>query len=142
MNRIKANYLKASIISLFIGFCIYILFRNIENLLFFTKLNLGHFNNNYFKLTPSIFSNIIKYNIPDMLWFLSGILFVRYIWFDKNYEQKIYIFIFCGIAFFTEISQLKDNIPGTFDPLDLIFMGLGAFLEGFINRYSRIRSII
>ena len=142
MNRIKANYLKASIISLFIGFCIYFLFRNKVNLYFFIKLNFKYINNVYLKLNPSILSNILIYNIPDMLWFISGILFVRYIWFGKNNEQKVYIFIFCGLAFFIEISQLKDNIPGTFDPLDLIFMGSGEILENVLNRYSKIRSII
>ena len=140
MNRV--NYLIASIVSLFIGFCIYLLFRDIENLYFFSKLNIGNFNNIYFKLTSSIFFNIIKYNIPDMLWFLSGILFVRYIWYDKNNEQKIYILIFYGIGFILEIGQLKDNIYGTFDLMDLFFLGFGASLEGLIYNISKIRKII
>jgi hypothetical protein len=39
-----------------------------------------------------------------------------------------------------ETSQLAKNIPGTFDPLDLLFMGMGAFFEGLLyKKYAERR---
>jgi hypothetical protein len=35
-----------------------------------------------------------------------------------------------------EISQLSEKIPGTFDILDLVFMGSGAFFESLIFNLS------
>ena len=33
-----------------------------------------------------------------------------------------------------EASQLSKNVPGTFDWLDLFFMGVGAFVEGLLYK--------
>jgi hypothetical protein len=75
-----------------------------------------------------------------MLWFVSGILLLRFIWFDRLKEQKIYLIIFYIIGVLFEISQLSVNIPGTFDWLDLLFMGIGAFVESLLyNIYVKRR---
>jgi hypothetical protein len=55
------------------------------------------------------------YNLPDMFWFLSGILLLRFIWFNKTAMQKIYISCFYGVGAIFEISQLSEKIHGTFD---------------------------
>jgi glycopeptide antibiotics resistance protein len=67
-----------------------------------------------------------------MLWFVSGILLLRFIWFYRFKEQKVYVACFYGIGTIFEISQLSEKIPGTFDFLDLLFMGIGAFVEGLL----------
>ena len=67
-----------------------------------------------------------------MLWFISAVLFLRFIWFYKIKEQTIYIICFYVIGFALEASQLLEKVPGTFDWFHLFFMGIGAFVEGVL----------
>jgi len=78
---------------------------------------------------------MLLFNLPDALWFLSGILLLRFIWFYKPKEQYVYIVCFYLMGVIFEISQLSGNIPGTFDYLDLLFMGIGVFGEGLLNKF-------
>jgi len=94
------------------------------------------------ELRTSIFSNILKYNFPDMLWFVSGILLLRFIWFYKKNEQNIYVLSFYVTGMVFETSQLSDSVPGTFDFLDLLFMGIGAFVEGFLYNKFMLRRFV
>jgi len=136
MKNIKAIYGLASIFTLIIGMIIYLLFRDLNNMLLFRWIpKLAFFQNfEYIQLTPSVLSYILMYNIPDMLWFVSGILFLRFFWFYKPREQKIYVLCFYIIGTVFELSQLSKHIPGTFDFLDLLFMGIGALVEGLIYK--------
>jgi len=84
------------------------------------------------QLKPSFFSYILKYNFPYMLWFLSGILLMRFIWFYNEKFQKFYIFVFYGVFFIYVMCKYFNHFPGTFDWLDLLFMGIGAFVEGLL----------
>jgi len=128
-------YCLTALISLAAGTLIYLLFRDLSNILLFTWIPTLEFPKTVLiQLNPSIFSYILKYNMPDMLWFLSGILFLRFIWFNKAKEQKFYVFCFYIVGVVFETSQLFDVIPGTFDWLDLLFMGIGAFIEGLLFR--------
>jgi len=77
-----------------------------------------------------------------MLWFVSAILFFRFIWFNKIIIQKIYVSCFYGVGAIFEISQLSENVPGTFDWLDLLFMGLGAFVEGSLFNIFTQRRLV
>jgi len=86
-------------------------------------------------------SSLIIYNLPDALWFLSGILLLRYLWFNYNKWQKIYINIFYGIAIIIEITQILKYVPGTFDVLDLIFMCITAFVEGLLYKFICIKGV-
>jgi len=132
-------YCFASIIYLFIGMAIYLLFRNTNMLLFQWIPKLEYFKNVYIPMEHSVFRSMLLFNLPDALWFLSGILFLRFLWFKEYKEQKIYVlcFYFTGFAF--EISQLSEKIPGTFDYLDLFFMGIGAFVEGLLYKKFILR---
>jgi hypothetical protein len=93
-------------------------------------------------LKPSVFSNILTFNLPDALWFLSAILFLRFIWFYKTKIQKAYIHFFYTIAAILEISQLSKKVPGTFDWMDLLFMGICAFVEGLLYNIFTRRSFV
>jgi hypothetical protein len=136
MQKIRLFYVLLSILSLITGMCIYFLFRDMSGMILFSWLPKFEFLKTVFiRLKPSVFSDILKYNIPDMLWFVSGILFLRYIWFFKPKEQKIYILCFYVMGAVFEISQLSEKIPGTFDFLDLLFMGIGAFVEGLLYNF-------
>jgi len=135
-------YGLASLIPLVIGMGIYLLFRNTNMLLFEWIPKLKIFKDVYIPTKQSLFISILKYNLPDALWFLSGIFFFRFIWFYKLKEQNVYIlsFYFMGLVF--EISQLSDNIPGTFDFLDLLFEGIGAFVESLLYKKFIQRSVV
>jgi xanthine/uracil permease len=75
-----------------------------------------------------------------MLWFVSGILLLRFIWFDRPKEQRVYISCFYGMGVIFEFLQLSKKVPGTFDLLDLLCMGIGAFVEGLLyNLFIRRR---
>ena len=96
----------------------------------------------FIPLDPSAFSYVLKFNVPDMLWFVSGILFLRFIWFHNYKVQKIYVLSFYGIGIAFEVSQLSASIPGTFDVLDLLFMGIGAFVEGLLYKKNVRRRFV
>jgi hypothetical protein len=46
------------------------------------------------------------------------------------------------IGFVLEISQLSDKIPGTFDWLDLLFIGIAAFGEGLLYKTLVLRRMV
>ena len=121
-----------SLVSLIIGMAIYFFFRDLDMVLF-RFLPKPHFLAGFFiPVKPSVFSSFFLYNLPDALWFLSGILLLRFAWFSKPHWQNIYIACFCGIALILETSQLSKSVPGTFDAMDLLFMALIAFIEGLL----------
>jgi hypothetical protein len=113
---------------------IYLFFRNLNVLIFEMIPQPEFLKNVYIPVKHSFFSSILLYNLPDALWFLSGILFLRFLWFNSKKWQGIYILCFYGMAVIFEISQLSENIPGTFDWLDLLFMGITAFVEGLLYK--------
>ena len=139
----RAFYGLLSFLSLIIGMLIYFLFRDLNNMILFAWIPKPVFTETVLLPSPqSIFSNILKFNLPDMLWFLSAILFLRFIWFYKAKIQKAYIHSFYAIAAIFEISQLSKKVPGTFDWMDLLFMGISAFVEGLLyNIFTRRRFV-
>jgi hypothetical protein len=143
IRKIRLFYGLFSLLTLFAGMGIYLLFRNINNMLLFSLMPKPVFlKSNLIPLIPSIFSNILKFNIPDMLWFVSAILFFRFIWFYKYKEQTVYIICFYIIGLIFEISQLSEKFPGTFDWFDLFFLSIGAFVEGLIYKKFILRRIV
>jgi hypothetical protein len=142
MKGDRRNYGIASLVSLFIGFGIYLFFRKLNILLFNLIPKPGFLENVFVPVRHSVFSSILLYNIPDALWFLSGILLIRFIWFGNKKWQRIYILCFYGVALIIETSQLSKNIPGTFDILDLLFMGITALIEGLLYKYSNVKKMM
>jgi len=137
IKMIKINrriYGLGSLFSLVIGIGIYLFFRNSNMLLFELIPKLAYFKDIYIPINRSFYSSMLLFNLPDALWFLSGILFLRFIWFYKLKEQNVYLFCFYLMGAVFEISQLSINIPGTFDILDLLFMGIVAFVEGLLYK--------
>ena len=140
-NRMLYGYL--SLLSLFLGMCIYYFFRDLNNMILFKFISKPEFAKTVFiQLKPSSFSYILKYNFPYMFWFVSGILLIRFIWFFNAKEQKIYILCFYGICFLYVFFKMSDNFPGTFDWLDILFMSIGAFVESLLYKFFLKRRIV
>ena len=136
MDTRRTFYGLLSLVTLILGMVIYLLFRDLNNMVLFAWIpKPAFFDKILIPLKLSMFTNVLRYNIPDMLWFISGILFFRFIWFNRIKIQAAYIFCFYGIGLILEISQLSDKVPGTFDLLDLLFMGIAAFVEGLLYKF-------
>jgi hypothetical protein len=103
-----------SFISIFAGFVIYILFRENDISI------LGHF----YIISPAYFKentlmSFLIFNMPDGLWFLSGILIIHSIWIDSKKTCFLYIFLFLVVSVLFECLQLVPGIKGTFDIADI-----------------------
>ena len=142
LERMRKVYGCLSVFMLLVGIVIYLLFRDLGNMLLFTWIPLPKYLETApMPLKPSVAANFLRFHLPDMLWFLSGIAFFRFIWFYHHKTQTAYIVCFYGVGLVLETSQLAENIPGTFDWLDLFFMGIGAFAEGFLYSFARRRFV-
>ena len=136
----QAFYGLASLIFLLAGMGIYFFFRKTDMILYAWIPKLEFFNELYVPIKQSVFTPVFLYNVPDALWFLSGIFFLRFIWFYKPKEQNVYLWCFYVIGVVFEISQLANVVPGTFDFFDLFFLVIGAFVEGLLyNIFVRRR---
>jgi len=133
--RARTIYFAISLFTLLCGVAIYPLFRG-PNLLVWGILPRPAFWGSWQMPYPKGgLASVLAGSGPDCLWFLSGILFLRFIWFYRTKIQKGYILFFYGIGAVIEIIQLSEKIPGTFDLLDLFFMGIGAFLEALLHNF-------
>ena len=143
ITHIRQKYYFAAILSLLSGFLIYIFFRNHNVLIFRIFLKPSFLESIYFPaVSDSIFISMFLFNLPDGLWFLSGLLIIRAVWITNPKWRLIYFLIFSFAALFMEISQIYNTVPGTFDFLDIVFMMLFAITEYFIFiKYSK-RSIL
>ena len=143
MNKQKMLYGFLSLFTLFFGMCIYLFFRDLNNMIIFRFIQKPEFAENVLiQLKPSMLSYVIKYNFPYMLWFLSGILFMRFIWFFNYKVQNIYVIGLYCIGFIYVLCKRLEGFPGTFDWLDLLFMGIGAFVEGLLYKKFILRSYL
>jgi len=124
-----------------VGCLLYLLLRDISRMIFF-----GVFGSLRVIKTPligwhsaNLFLSVLAFNIPDALWFLSGIYLIRFVWFLDNKNRNKYLFIFCFLAVFMEFLQKSDFMPGTFDLLDIASLAAAAILESIV--YALFNSI-
>jgi hypothetical protein len=122
-----------SLFSLLFGILLYATVRN-TNLVIYEWLGKPGFIT-LFSIPARIKTTIhpiVLYNLPDGLWFLSGVLLIRSLWMTEKKWCIRYLAIFYLLAFVLEMLQLHKNIPGTFDGVDLVFMGSIAFVESIL----------
>jgi len=134
INRLRFQYCIVSVMSFFCGAVIYIFFRNVNNMVLFNIIPKPSFlmsSGNPIN-AGSIWVYMFLYNLPDGLWFLSGLLIIRAVWLAEEKQRLIYFCIFLLAALIMEISQISLSIPGTFDFLDIVFMVLFAITENLI----------
>jgi len=140
--HIGVFYGLLSLFTLLVGIVIYFLFRDLNNIVFFTWIPQPVFLKKVLvPLQLSVLADFVRYHLPDTLWFVSAILFLRFFWFYKIKTKKAYILSFYVIGLIIEISQLSEKVHGTFDWLDLFFMGIGAFVEGLLYKFCITRRL-
>jgi len=140
--RIRLFYGLLSLAALLVGIVIYLLFRDLNNIVLFSWIPQPElFKIVLIPLKPSVPANFLRYHLPDTLWFVSAILFLRFLWFHKVKTQTAYIVCFYCLGLVLEISQLSEKVPGTFDWFDLFFMCIGAFVEGLLYKFFTTRRL-
>lgn len=127
----KKQLLLGHLLPLLIGGLIYILFRTESLLMFkwFTFINIA----NPIELlrettipTMDYFPSWFIYSFPDALWIFSYMSITLLIWRNEiNKQNYFWIFIMPIISILSEVGQLLNIFPGTFDLIDLIFYVLG-----------------
>jgi len=122
-----------SVVALFTGGVCYYIFRDFNMIfsqIFKLKISFAHI-----RLSDNFITYFLKYNLCDGLWMLSGIFFLRFLWFYNPEIGNYYVIIFVGTALLLEFLQLTNYFPGTFDIFDIFTLALCALLEHCINYF-------
>ena len=143
--RMRRVLLIGHILSIIAGSLIYIMFRTTSLRMFnwFDTLGLNHqilslrnINIEVVEKLPSWF----KYSLPDGLWVFSYVCLILLIWSESEVKKYLFwVLVIPSIAIISEFGQLANILPGTFDPVDIIFYLLGTFLPFTITNYSTIK---
>jgi len=130
----RNGYLSLSALALSLGFLVYYCFRSGDMLIHqwfdFLPRNTATIAFSH----PSVFIDFVRYNLPDGLWLLSGLLFLRVVWHEQMETFLIYRRCFLYLAFLLEMAQVFNSVPGTFDIFDVVTMGSFALLESIVYR--------
>ena len=114
-----------SILPLIFGTLIYLFYRK-KTLLVFQWIDIINLKEEVaylrelFNPNNNLYSNFFTHNLPDALWVYSFTSFLIILYQKKeNHNTSIIYFIPLIIAATSEILQLTNLIPGTFDYIDL-----------------------
>lgn len=106
------------------GGVVYISFRSISLLMFdwFESLRCMDIVEKIRSLSVGITpSNFVLYNLPDLLWMVSYLLFVNALIPKRNLGSYLFWLLFLPVlAVIHEIMQAIGIIPGSFDYIDLL----------------------
>jgi hypothetical protein len=112
---------------------------------YFSWIRCFNINYSFFRqieLSNNIISLYTVYSLPNGLWILTGLLFLRIILNNEKRMLIIYSIIFIIISIFIEIGQLFNLISGTFDKFDLItiiiFSSIGFIINIYRGKYEKI----
>lgn len=107
-----------------------IMFRWFEHLGLSTEINrIKSFRNIY----P--FSDWVIYSLPDGLWMFSYVALSLEIWkFSITCQNIFWIFSLPVAAVLSELLQLFNMIPGTFDLIDITFYLLGSIIPYYMSK--------
>lgn len=128
--------------TLLVGSLIYILFRSSTLKMFTWFDSLGFIHQINKARTISILysdklPDLLLYALPDGFWLFSYISLILYIWKNElKPENLFWLFLLPIIAILSEVGQLFQIIPGTFDVLDLIMYLSGTILPFIIYKKS------
>jgi hypothetical protein len=142
-TRIRILCCVTGFATLFSGIAIYVFFRNHDMVLFHLISKPTFLNTLFISVkSDSIANSVLLFNLPDGLWFLSGLLFIRALWLTNAKWRTLYFGIFAAAALALEIGQIFPIVPGTFDALDVLVMGIFAFMEiSIFNLFIKRRMV-
>jgi len=134
-------YFSLSVLTIVGGFLMYYFLRN-GNMLIHQWFDFLPRNDSTITFShSSVLTDFFRYNLPDGLWLLSGLLFLRAVWHEQPKIFLVYWRCFLFIAFLLEIAQLFVGIVGTFDIFDVVTMGSIALLESIVHKAQLIRRL-
>lgn len=83
----------------------------------------------------------IKFSLPDALWLFSFNFILLTLWnFNVNRQSAFWLFLAPTIGLFSEIGQLVNIVPGTFDFMDLVLLLLASLIPFlFVNNLKSIK---
>lgn len=142
----KRKLLYGHIISLLTGGLIYILFRTstLKMFLWFDSLGLTETINTVRNMTldySNQLPNWVKFSLPDGLWIFSYVCLLLLIWSDSEIKKSLpWILVIPIVAILSEFGQLPNIVPGTFDPVDLVFYLTGTILPFLITKSLTIKT--
>lgn len=129
-----------SIVTLFLGGCIYILFRSSSLKMFtwFRLIGIDDFINITRLQSLSIANHLPKwiiFSLADGLWIFSYINLILVLWnYVISSRNIIWIGLMPTISMISEIGQFFNLVPGTFDIIDLFFYATGTVVPFIIYR--------
>jgi len=136
-KKMNSVYRWAAILSLLCGTAIYAFFRNTGNMLLFRFISKpGFLDALRFSVNADNYAvSVFVFQGPDILWFLTGLFFIRSMWLSKKEWMRMYIIVFSVIAMVYELAQISPYVPGTFDIKDILFLCITAFIESVIYHF-------
>jgi hypothetical protein len=138
-KKLPLIYFSLSIFSMAAGVLLYYFLRK-NNIFIYQWFPFLPKNNNIITFPGESFClDFLRYNLPDGLWLLSVLLFLRAVWHKDRKTFLIYKICVLFICFFLEILQIFDKIPGTFDFFDLATMGSITLLESIVHKILMTR---
>jgi hypothetical protein len=134
IGTIQIGYLCFGIAALLAGIALYASCRTGDMLLYRWLPRPQFLDALYHPVQPAgnPLATVLVYNVPDGLWFLSGLLLIRGLWLRDVLWHRRYYLVFAVSGLVLELSQMSEGVPGTFDAADLLAMGISAFVEGMI----------
>ena len=138
----KKQIVVGHFLTLFVGCLIYLFFRD-DTLKMFIWFDSAHLSLPLSEIRATTlplskhFPDWVLYSLPDGLWLFSFLTILMAFW--NNIISIQNIFWLCSaplVALTTEFGQLFCLVPGTFDPIDVIFYLAGTYLP--LRIYARI----
>lgn len=120
------------LLALLLGGLIYISFRTKSLAMFqwFESISLDTAITSIRSITMPLEPNLpdwFLFSFPDGLWIFSYISLMLWLWKnDRNPTTIFWIFLLPSIAIVSEVGQLFQLLPGTFDLVDILFYALGT----------------
>jgi len=139
----KIQIIIGHVFTLLLGGLIYILFRQdtLKMFSWFDNINVSAAISELRLCTVPLsghFPNWFLYSLPDGLWLFSYLSVLLAVWDNVISKHNIHwLLLVPMIAIFSEIGQLFEIVPGTFDIFDLIFYLLGTVLPILIFTNSK-----
>ena len=135
--------LLLSFAALIVGLIFYINFRSPNTLIHKNLAAIGLLDDLSFPgLQKMMLPDWLKGSLPDGLWMFSLSFLILSIWnFQWNIITKSWYGMAVAVGMTYEIFQYFQLVPGRFDFIDIVFIGLGALLPLMFLFQSKLKKV-